>query len=139
MGTRRGMPSAQYVLRGWESHEVSFVGSRYDALRDNAAAAANDGKDDYYEATAMPKSKAESYKEVIMSSVEEETEDEAIADAAKAAAQIYVGRAVRPEELSRLVEKTLDAGGESFRLKFDDGSSLYLSTNGGILTATVSK
>jgi hypothetical protein len=105
-------------------------------LSDNAAAAANDGND---EATAMPKSRAENYKEVIMSSVEEETETEAIADAAKAAAQIYVERAVRPEELSRLVEKGLESGGESFRLKFDDGSSLYLSTNAGILTATVSK
>jgi hypothetical protein len=87
----------------------------------------------------MPKSKAEDYKEVIMSSVEEETETEAIADAAKAAAQIYVERVVRAEELSRLVAKALDGAGESFRLKFDDGSILYLSTNGGILVATVSK
>jgi hypothetical protein len=87
----------------------------------------------------MPKSKAESYKEAIMSSVEEETETQAIADAAKASARIYVERVVRPEELSKLVEKSLDGSGETFRLKFDDDSTLYLSTREGILTATVSK
>ena len=54
----------------------------------------------------MPKSKAESHKEVIMASVEDETENEAIADAAKAASHIYVEqRLVRSEELSTLVEK----------------------------------
>ena len=47
-------------------------------------------------------------------------------------------RLVRAEELNTLVEKALDGSGESFRLKFDDGSDLYLSTSGGILTATVS-
>jgi DNA-binding NarL/FixJ family response regulator len=87
----------------------------------------------------MPKSKAENYKEVIMSSVEEETETEAIVDAAKASARIYIERVVRPEELSKLVEKALDGSGESFRLKFDDDSTLYLSTRERILTATVSK
>jgi GDP-D-mannose dehydratase len=88
----------------------------------------------------MPKSKAESFKEVIMAAVEDETENEAMADAAKVATQIYVDqRLVRPAELSTLVEKALDGSGESFRLKFDDGSDLYLSTSGGILTATVSK
>lgn len=112
------------------------MSNRNDALSDNAAAAENGGD---YEATAMPKSKAENYKEVIMSSVEEETETEAISDAGKAAAQIYVERIVRPEELSRLVAQALDGAGESFRLKFDDDSSLYLSTRGGILIATVSK
>jgi hypothetical protein len=105
-------------------------------LSDDAAVAENDGN---HEATAMPKSKAESYKEAIMSSVEEETEAQAIADAAKASSRIYVERAVRPEELSKLVENALDGTGESFRLKFDDDSTLYLSTREGILTATVSK
>jgi hypothetical protein len=37
------------------------------------------------------------------------------------------------------VENALDGTGESFRLKFDDDSTLYLSTREGILTATVSK
>jgi hypothetical protein len=87
----------------------------------------------------MPKSKAESYKETIMSAVEDETEDEAIADAAKAARQITIERRVRPEELSGLVEKALDGGGEPFRLRFDDGSTLYLTTAEGTLKATVSK
>jgi len=87
----------------------------------------------------MPKSKAENYKEVIMSSVEEETETQAIADAAKDSSRIYVERVVRPEELGKLVEKSLDGSGETFRLKFDDDSTLYLSTREGILTATVSK
>jgi hypothetical protein len=88
----------------------------------------------------MPKSKAESHKEVIMAAVEDETENEVIADTAKAASHIYVEqRLVRAEELSTLVEKALDGSGESFRLKFDDGSNLYLSTKSGILTATVSK
>lgn len=88
----------------------------------------------------MPKSKAESHKEAIMAAVEEETESEAIAAAAGAAAEIYVEqRAVPAEQLSELVEKALDDGGGPFRLKFGDGSSLYLSTSGGILTATVSK
>jgi hypothetical protein len=88
----------------------------------------------------MPKSKAEDSKEAIMAAVEEETEKEAIADAAKAAKRIYIGeRPVRSEELGALVEKALDNSGESFRLEFDDSSNLYLSTKGGILTATVSK
>jgi hypothetical protein len=88
----------------------------------------------------MPKSKAENFKETIMAAVEEETENEAIADAAKAAKRIYAEeRNVRAEELSTLVEKALADSGESFRLEFDDGSNLYLSTKGGILTATVSK
>lgn len=87
----------------------------------------------------MPKSKAENFKEVIMSSVEEETEAEAIADAAKASSEIYVERVVRPDELSKLVEKALNGTGDSFRLKFDDDSTLFLSTREGILTATVSK
>ena len=87
----------------------------------------------------MPKSKAENYKEAIMSSVEEETETLAIADAAKASSRIYVERVVRAEELSKLVEKALDGSGESFHLEFDDHSTLYLSTREGILTATVSK
>lgn len=84
--------------------------------------------------------KAESHKEVTMAAVEDETENQAIADAAKAASNIYVEqRLVRAEELSTLVEKALDGSGESFRLKFGDGSNLYLSTKSGILTATVSK
>jgi hypothetical protein len=87
----------------------------------------------------MPKSKAENHKEAIMSSVEEETEAEAIAAAAKAATEISVERVVRPDELSALVEKALNGTGEPFRLTFDDGSCLYLSTKQGILTATVSK
>jgi hypothetical protein len=88
----------------------------------------------------MPKSKAENFKEVIMAAVEEETENEAIADAAKGAKRTYAEeRNVRAEELSALVEKALEDSGESFRLEFDDGSNLYLSTKGGILTATVSK
>jgi|SRR5579859_1236535 len=105
-------------------------------LSDDAAVAENDGN---HEATAMPKSKAENYKEAIMSSVEEETEAQAIADAAKASSQIYVERVVRSGELSNLVDKALHGTGESFRLKFDDDSILYLSTREGILTATVSK
>jgi hypothetical protein len=88
----------------------------------------------------MPKSKAESHKEAIMAAVEEETESEAIAAAASAATQIKVEqRAVSAKELSDLVEKALDEGGGPFRLQFDDGSNLFLSTNDGILTATVSK
>ena len=88
----------------------------------------------------MPKSKAENHKEVIMSAVEDETESEAIAEAAKAAQRIRVGeRIVRPEDLSTQVEKALDGAGERFQLKFDDGSELFLATAGGILTATVSK
>ena len=90
--------------------------------------------------TATPKSKAEDYKEVIMSSVEEQTESPAIADAARAAINIYYAeKLVRPEELSTLVGQALDGAGEPFRLTFDDGSSLYLTTSEGILTATVSK
>jgi hypothetical protein len=86
------------------------------------------------------KSKAEGYKETIMSSVEEQTESPAIADAAGAATSIYYAeKLVRPEELSTLVEQALDGAGEPFRLAFDDGSCLYLTTSGGILTATVSK
>ncbi len=87
----------------------------------------------------LAKSKAESFKEAIMSALEDETEDEAIGDAGKAAARIYVERAIRPQELSKLVEQALDGGGERFRLSFDDDSNLYLSTSGGMLTATVSK
>jgi hypothetical protein len=88
----------------------------------------------------MPKSKAENHKEAIMSAVEDETESEAIAEAAKAAQQIRVAdRIVRPEDLSAQVEKALDGAAERFHLKFDDGSELYLATTGGILTATVSK
>jgi len=88
----------------------------------------------------MPKSKAESYKEAIMSAVEEETDNQVIAEAAKAANHISVGeRPVRPEDLSTKVEQALDGAGERFHLKFDDGSDLYLATTGGILTATVSK
>lgn len=88
----------------------------------------------------MPKSKAEDHKEAIMAAVEDETESEAIADAAKAAKNIYADeRAVRAAELGTLVEKALDGSGESFRLKFDDDSNLFLSTKSGILTATVSK
>jgi hypothetical protein len=86
-----------------------------------------------------PKSKAEGYKEGIMSSVQEQTEIPAIADAARAATHIYYAeKLIRPEELSDLVEQALDGAGEPFRLTFDDGSSLYLSTSEGILTATVS-
>ena len=88
----------------------------------------------------MPKSKAESYKEAIMSAVEDETDTEVIAEAATAANHICVDeRLVRPEDLSTKVEQALDGKGERFHLKFDDGSDLYLSTMGGILTATVSK
>jgi hypothetical protein len=87
----------------------------------------------------MPKSKAESYKEVIMAAVEEETESEAIADAAQAASQVYIERPVRPQELGALVEKALSGSAEAFHLKFDDDSDLYLSTADGILTATVSE
>jgi hypothetical protein len=88
----------------------------------------------------MPKSKAEEFKEAIMAAVEDETEDEAIADAVKVATNIYVEqRLVRAEELSTLMGKALDGSGESFRLMFDDDSNLYLSTSGGILKATVSK
>ncbi len=95
-----------------------------------------DGKS---EAT-KPKSKAEDHKESIISSVQEETEGEAIADAARAAKHIYYAeKLVRPEELSTLVEQALDGAGEPFRLTFDDGSSLYLTTSEGMLTATVSK
>ena len=87
-----------------------------------------------------PKSKAEGYKEGIMSSVQEQIEIPAIADAARAATQIYCAeKLIRPDELSDLVEKALDGAGEPFRLTFDDGSSLYLSTSEGILTATVSR
>lgn len=88
----------------------------------------------------MPKSKAESHKEAIMAAVEEETENEAIAAAARAATQIHVDRRLIPaDKLSELVEKALDDGGGPFRLKFDDGSQLYLSSSAGALTATVSK
>ena len=87
----------------------------------------------------MAKSKAESFKEAIMSALEDETESEAIADAGKAAARILVERAVRPQELGKLIEQALDGSGERFRLSFDDDSNLYRSTTGGILTATVSK
>lgn len=88
----------------------------------------------------MPKSKAESYKEAIMSAVEEETDSQVIAEAARAARHIDADeRSVRPEDLSTRVEKALDGAAELFHLKFDDGSDLYLSTTGGILTATVSK
>jgi hypothetical protein len=88
----------------------------------------------------MPKSKAENYKEAIMSAVEHETESEAIAEAAKAAQRIRVAeRIVRPEDLSMQVEKALEGTPERFHLKFDDGSELFLATTGGILTATVSK
>jgi hypothetical protein len=38
-----------------------------------------------------------------------------------------------------LVEQALDGAGEPFRLTFDDGSILYLTTSEGMLTATVSK
>jgi hypothetical protein len=87
-----------------------------------------------------PKSKAEDHKESIMSAVQEQTESEAIADAARAAKHIYYAKQlVRPEELSTLVEQALDGAGEPFRLTFDDGSSLYLTTSEGMLTATVSK
>ncbi len=86
------------------------------------------------------KSKAEGYKETIMSAVQDETETPAIADAARAATSIYCAeKLVRPEELSTLVDQALDGAGEPFRLAFDDGSCLYLTTNEGILTATVSK
>ena len=88
----------------------------------------------------MRKSKAESHKEAIMAAVEEETESEAIAAAATAATQINVEqRAVPAKELSDLVEKALNEGGGPFRLQFEDGSNLYLSTDDGTLTATVSK
>jgi hypothetical protein len=88
----------------------------------------------------QPKSKAEDHKEAIMSAVQEQTETEAIADAARAAKHIYQAKQlVRPEELSNLVEKALDGAGEPFRLTFDDDSSLYLTTSEGVLTATVSK
>lgn len=92
----------------------------------------------------MPKSKAEDHKEAIMSAVEEETDKEAIAEAAKAASHIYVDerpveRPVRPEDLSTQIEQALDGAAKRFHLKFGDGSELFLSTSGGILTATVSK
>ena len=88
----------------------------------------------------MPKSKAESHKEAIMAAIEDETETEAIADAAQAAKNIQADkRTVGAEELSALVEKALDGSGDGFRLNFDDGSTLFLTTKGGILTATVSK
>jgi len=75
-----------------------------------------------------------------MAAVEEETESEAIAAAAKEATQINVEQRVIPaEKLSELVEKALDDGGGPFRLQFGDGSNLYLSTSDGTLTATVSK
>ena len=87
-----------------------------------------------------PKSKAEDHKEAIMSSVQEQTESEAIADAARAATHIYYAKQlVRPEELSTLVGQALDGLGEPFVLTFDDDSSLYLTTSEGIFTATVSK
>ena len=88
----------------------------------------------------MPKSKAESYKEVIMAAIEDETETQAIADAANSAKDIRVSEqgVVKAEELSGLVEKTLEGSGETFCLRFDDDSNLYLSTKGGILTVTVS-
>lgn len=87
----------------------------------------------------MPKSKAENHKEAIMSAVEEDTESQAIAAAARAAKRISVERPVRAQELPALVEKALEGSGEPFRLTFDDDSSLYLTTKEGILTATVSK
>jgi hypothetical protein len=75
-----------------------------------------------------------------MSAVEDETDNQVIAEAATAANHICVDeRLVRPEDLSARVEHALDGAGERFHLKFDDGSDLYLATTGGILTATVSK
>ncbi len=79
-----------------------------------------------------------------MSAVEEETDKEAIAEAAKAANHIYVDersveRPLRSEDLATQVAQALDGAAKRFHLKFDDGSDLYLSTTGGILTATVSK
>ena len=87
-----------------------------------------------------PKSKAEGHKEVIMSSLQEQTESEALAAAARAATHIYYDKQpIRPEELSDMVGQALDGAGEPFILRFDDDSSLYLTTSDGILTATVSK
>ena len=58
-----------------------------------------------------------------MAAVEEETESEAIAAAAKEATQINVEQRVVPaEKLSEMVEKALDDGGGPFRLQFGDGS-----------------
>jgi hypothetical protein len=88
----------------------------------------------------QPKSKAEDHKEAIMSSVQERTESQAFADAARAAKHIYYAKKlVRPEELGTLVGQALDGAGEPFRLTFDDDSSLFLTTSNGILIATVSK
>jgi hypothetical protein len=87
-----------------------------------------------------PESKAEGYKEAIMSSIQEQTETPTIADAAKAATKVYyAGKVIRPEELGTLLGQALDGAGQPFRLTFDDGSNLYLTTSEGILTATVSK
>jgi hypothetical protein len=93
------------------------------------------------ESAAMkPESKAEAYKESIMSSIQEQTETPTVADAARAATNIYrAEKLIRPEELDTLLGQALDGAGEPFRLTFDDGSSLYLTTSEGILTATVSK
>jgi hypothetical protein len=89
--------------------------------------------------TTRPKSKAEDHKEAILSSIQEQTESEAIADAARAATHIYRAKqVVRSDELSTLVGQALDGHGEPFVLTFDDDSSLFLTTSEGILTATVS-
>jgi hypothetical protein len=93
-----------------------------------------------YREAKTPKSKAEGYKEAIMSSLQEQIEAPTVADAARAATKIYQAeKPVRPDELSALLDKALDGAGEPFRLTFDDGSCLYLTTSEGILTATVSK
>jgi hypothetical protein len=90
--------------------------------------------------TTKPKSKAEDHKEAILSSIQEQTENEAIADAARAATHIYrAEQLVRPAELSALVGQALEGAGEPFVLTFDDDSTLYLTTSEGIFTATVSK
>jgi len=97
-------------------------------------------KADGYSEAMKPKSKAEGHKESIMSAVQEQTDGEAIADAARDATHIhYAKHLVRPEELRTLVGQALDGAGEPFRLTFDDGSTLYLTTSEGMLTATVSK
>ena len=92
--------------------------------------------------TAKPnaKSKAEDRKEAILTAIEDHTLTPVLADAAKAAEQVYcAGKLIRSEELGTLLDQALETSGEPFLLTFDDGSSLYLTTTEGMLTATVSK
>ena len=87
-----------------------------------------------------PSQKRKTARKRIITAIEDRTLSPVLAETARTATHIYYAeKLIRPEELGILLDQALGGSGEPFRLTFDDGSSLFLTTSEGLLTVTVSK